>query len=121
MTVAIDAYSVQTRAKWRLVCEKRHSNKHLRRIRNAAESAVNQEHPECCVCLEPVESRAVTPCSHPELLCEDYYQKMPSCPLCKAPFENGVPPLEFFDDEFDEGDGRCNFIDPGTNLSLRME
>ena len=30
---------------------------------------------KCCVCTNPAENRAVTPCSHPEPLCEACYQK----------------------------------------------
>ena len=27
-----------------------------------------QEQPECCVCLEPAETKVVIPCNHPEVL-----------------------------------------------------
>ena len=45
---------------------------------------------DCCICLEPAENGVVTPCN-PETLCEACYQKVPSCLLCRAPFDNGVP------------------------------
>ena len=48
-----------------------------------------------CVCLEPTENRAVTPCNHhPEplcevcflkIICEAYFQRrIATCPLCRA-------------------------------------
>ena len=52
-----------------------------------------------CVCLKPVKNRVVTPCSHTEPLCESCYQKIPSCPLCRTSFDNGVSSLEFSDDD----------------------
>ena len=55
-----------------------------------------------CACLKQAETRAVTPRNHPDPLCEGCYYKISSCPLCRAPFNNGVAPLEFSDDEFDD-------------------
>ena len=36
----------------------------------------------------------MTPCNHPEPLSETCYQKIPSCPLCRAPFDDDMPPLK---------------------------
>ena len=47
----------------------------------------NQEQPICCVCLKTSQTIAVTPCNHPDPLCETCYQKVTSCPMCRAPFE----------------------------------
>ena len=58
-----------------------------------------QVHPECCVCLELAEVKARTPCNHPEPICEPCFQKVLHCPLCRTPFNNGVTPIEFSDDE----------------------
>ena len=44
---------------------------------------VNDNHPECCVCLEPALVKAETPCNHPE---------------------PGVAPIEFSDDEPESDD-----------------
>ena len=44
---------------------------------------VNDNHPECCVCLDPTEIKVETPCNHPE---------------------PRVAPIEFFDDEPESDD-----------------
>ena len=62
----------------------------------------NQVNIGCCVCLEPAETKAQTPCNHPEPRCESCFQKVPHCPLCRTPFNNGVAPIEFSDDEADD-------------------
>ena len=33
-----------------------------------------------------------TPCNH--LVCESCYPRLNTCPMCRAPLENGVPPME---------------------------
>ena len=53
-----------------------------------------QEQLECCVCLEPAEVKAQTPCNHPEpiwegcfqkLICRAYFKgKIAKCPLCRT-------------------------------------
>ena len=45
---------------------------------------------ECCVCYEATEHS--TPCNH--LVCESCYPRLNTCPMCRAPLENGVPPME---------------------------
>ena len=45
---------------------------------------LNDNHPGCCVCLDPTEIKTETPCNHPEPICEPY---------------PGVAPIEFSDDE----------------------
>ena len=50
---------------------------------------------ECCVCYEATEHS--TPCNH--LLCEPCFQEVLHCPLCRTPFNNGVAPTAFSDDE----------------------
>ena len=44
---------------------------------------LNDNHPGCCVCLDPTEIKAETLCNHPEPICEPY---------------PGVAPIEFSDD-----------------------
>ena len=45
---------------------------------------------ECCVCYEATEH--LTPCNH--LVCESCYPRLNTCPMCRAPLENGVPPMD---------------------------
>ena len=45
---------------------------------------------ECCVCYEATEN--LTPCNH--LVCESCYSRLNTCPMCRAPLENGVPLME---------------------------
>ena len=50
---------------------------------------------EYCVCYEATEH--LTPCNH--LVCESCYPRLNICPMCRAPLENGVPPMEVSVDE----------------------
>ena len=50
---------------------------------------------ECCVCYEATEH--MTPCNH--LVCESWFPRLNSCPMCRAPLGNGVTPMGFSDDE----------------------
>ena len=50
---------------------------------------------ECCVCYEATEH--MTPCNH--LVCESCYPRLNTCPMCRAPLENGIPPMGFSLDE----------------------
>ena len=55
---------------------------------------------ECCVCYEATEH--LTPCNH--LVCESCYPRLNTCPMCRAPFNNGgVPPMEVSVDELNLG------------------
>ena len=40
---------------------------------------------ECCVCYEATEH--LTPCNH--LVCESCFPRLNTCPMCRAPFNNG--------------------------------
>ena len=40
---------------------------------------------ECCVCYEVTEH--LTPCNH--LVCESCFPRLNTCPMCRAPFNNG--------------------------------
>ena len=40
---------------------------------------------ECCVCYEATEH--LTPCNH--LVCESCFPRLNTCPMCRAPLENG--------------------------------
>ena len=40
---------------------------------------------ECCVCYEATEH--MTPCNH--LVCESCFPRLNTCPMCRAPIENG--------------------------------
>ena len=40
---------------------------------------------ECCVCHEATEH--LTPCNH--LVCESCFPRLNTCPMCRAPFNNG--------------------------------
>ena len=50
---------------------------------------------ECCVCHEATEH--LTPCNH--LVCESCFPRLNTCPMCRAPFNNGSAPIEFSLDE----------------------
>ena len=51
---------------------------------------------ECYVCYEATEH--LTPCNH--LVCESCFPRLNTCPMCRAPLGNGVPPpMGFSDDE----------------------
>ena len=50
---------------------------------------------ECCVCYEATEH--LTPCNH--LVCESCFPRLNTCPMCRAPFNNGAAPIEFSDNE----------------------
>ena len=54
---------------------------------------------ECCVCYEATEH--LTPCSH--LVCESCFPRLNTCPMCRVPLENGVPPMGFSLDEINWG------------------
>ena len=64
----------------------------------------------CCVCYEPTEH--LTTCNH--LVCESCYQKVTSCPMCRAPLGNGanVGSIEkgcSDDDDDDDDDSEDNY------------
>ena len=61
---------------------------------------------ECCVCYEATEHS--TPCNH--LVCESCYPRLNTCPMCRAPLENGVPPMEFSLDETSWGMAEAAFL-----------
>ena len=50
---------------------------------------------ECCVCYEATEH--LTPCNH--LVCESRFPRLNICALHRAPFNNGLAPIEFSDNE----------------------
>ena len=61
---------------------------------------------ECCVCYEATEH--LTPCNH--LVCESCYPRLNTCPMCRAPLENGVPPMGFSLDEINWGMAEAAFL-----------
>ena len=61
---------------------------------------------ECCVCYEATEH--LTPCNH--LVCESCYPRLNTCPMCRAPLENGVPPMGFSFDEINWGMAEAAFL-----------
>ena len=65
---------------------------------------------DCCVCYEPVKNMAVISCIRLKPLCEACYQKIPSCPLCRTPFDNGVQPLEIPDDDLDINEANLTML-----------
>ena len=68
---------------------------------------------ECCVCYEPTEH--LTLCSH--LVCESCYSQVPTCPMCRAPFDNGISSLEvtYDDDDDDDDDDKSEDSDSEDN------
>ena len=54
---------------------------------------------EYCVCYEATEH--LTPCNH--LICESCFPRLNTCPMCRAPLEKVVPPLEVSVDELNLG------------------
>ena len=50
---------------------------------------------DCCVCYEATEH--MTPCNH--LVFESCFPRLNTCPMCRAPLGNDVPPMRFSDDE----------------------
>ena len=47
------------------------------------------------LCLpQTTQTIAVTPCRHPDPICETCYQKVTFYPLCRALFDNRVSPLD---------------------------
>ena len=55
---------------------------------------------ECCVCYEATEH--MTPCNH--LVCESCFPRLDTCPMCRAPFNNGgVTSMEVLVDELNLG------------------
>ena len=61
---------------------------------------------ECCVCYEATEH--LTPCNH--LVCESYFPRLNTCPMCRAPLENGIPPMGFSLDEANWGMAEAAFF-----------
>jgi len=58
--------------------------------------------PNCCVCLEPAETIADTPCNHPDPICEACYSKLIKCPLCRLQWWNEVSDLELVSENDNE-------------------
>ena len=50
---------------------------------------------EYCVCYEAAEH--LTSCNH--LVYESCFPRLNTCPMCRAPFNNGAAPIEFSDNE----------------------
>ena len=61
---------------------------------------------ECCVCYEPTEHS--TPCNH--LVCESCFPRLNTCPMCRAPLENGIPSMEYSLDESNWGMAEAAFF-----------
>ena len=52
---------------------------------------------ECCVCYEATEH--LTPCSH--LVCESFFSRLNTCPMCRAPLGRPVEEEDSSDDDDD--------------------
>ena len=61
---------------------------------------------ECCVCYEATEH--LTPCNH--LVCESCFPRLNTCPMCRAPLGNGIPPMGFSLDEINWGMAEAAFL-----------
>ena len=62
---------------------------------------------ECCVCYEATEH--LTPCYH--LVYESCFSMLNTCPICRAPLGNGIPPMGFSDDELNLRMAEAAFLD----------